>query len=34
MILGPNATAGLFYTGQFADSVQDNAVSGRVNWQF
>ena len=34
VILGPGATAGLFYTGQFANSVQDNAVSGRVNWQF
>jgi outer membrane autotransporter protein len=34
MVLGPYATAGLFYTGQFGDNVQDNAVSGRVNWQF
>ena len=34
VILGPNATAGIFYTGQFGDNVQDNAVSGRVNWEF
>jgi uncharacterized protein with beta-barrel porin domain len=34
VVLGPEATAGIFYTGQFADNVQDNSVSGRVNWRF
>ena len=30
VILGPGRDGGLFYTGQFAESVQDNAVTGRV----
>ena len=33
-LLAPDATLGIFYTGQFADNVQDNAVSGRVDWRF
>jgi outer membrane autotransporter protein len=32
--MSPNATAGIFYTGQFGDAVSDNAVSGRLNWKF
>jgi outer membrane autotransporter protein len=32
--LGRDATASLFYTGQFGTRVQDNAVNGRVNWRF
>ncbi len=32
--LSSAATAGIFYTGQFGDSVSDNAISGRVNWRF
>ncbi|WP_195930343.1 autotransporter family protein [Hyphomicrobium album] len=34
VILAPNATAGIVYTGQFADNVQDNAVTGRATWRF
>ena len=34
VLLAPDATLGIFYTGQFADNVQDNAVSGRVDWRF
>ncbi len=32
--LGPNATAGLSYSGQFGDGVADNAVKGRFTWLF
>ena len=32
--LGTNATAGVSYSGQFADGVQDNAVKGRFAWLF
>ncbi|WP_157066503.1 autotransporter outer membrane beta-barrel domain-containing protein [Hyphomicrobium sulfonivorans] len=34
VVVGAEATLGLFYTGQFADNVQDNAISGRLNWRF
>jgi len=30
----PNTTAGVSYSGQFADGVQDNAVKGRFAWLF
>jgi len=32
--LGPNITAGVSYSGQFGDGVQDNAVKGRFAWLF
>ena len=32
--LGPNTTAGVSYSGQFGDGVQDNAVKGRFAWLF
>ena len=32
--LGTNTTAGVAYSGQFGDGVQDNAVKGRVAWLF
>ena len=32
--LAPNATAGVSYSGQFGDGVQDNAVKGRFAWLF
>jgi len=32
--LGPNTTAGVSYTGQFGDGVQDNGVKGRFTWLF
>lgn len=34
LALGPNATAGVSYSGQFGDGVQDSAVKGRFAWQF
>ena len=34
LALGPNATAGVSYSGQFGDGVQDNAVKGRLTWLF
>ena len=32
--LGRNTTAGVSYTGQFGDGVQDNGVKGRFTWLF
>ena len=32
--LAPNATAGVSYSGQFGDGVEDNAVKGRFTWLF
>jgi outer membrane autotransporter protein len=32
--LGANTTAGVSYTGQFGDGVQDNGVKGRFTWLF
>ena len=32
--LGTNTTAGVSYSGQFGDGVQDNAVKGRFAWLF
>lgn len=32
--LGTNTTAGVAYSGQFGDGVQDNAVKGRFAWLF
>ena len=32
--MGPNATAGDSYTGQFGDNVTDNGTKGRVTWLF
>jgi outer membrane autotransporter protein len=32
--LGPNTRAGVSYSGQFGDEVQDNAVKGRFTWLF
>jgi outer membrane autotransporter protein len=32
--LGPRTTAGVSYSGQFGDRVQDNAVRGRLTWLF
>jgi uncharacterized protein with beta-barrel porin domain len=32
--LGPNATLGVSYSGQLASDLQDNAVKGRLTWQF
>jgi outer membrane autotransporter protein len=32
--LGENTTAGVSYTGQFGDGVQDNGVKGRFTWLF
>ena len=32
--LGERTTAGLSYTGQFGDGVQDNGVKGRFTWLF
>ncbi len=32
--VAPNATLGLSYAGQLANSVQDNGVRGRFNWKF
>ncbi len=32
--LSQNATAGVSYSGQFGDGVQDNAVKGRLTWLF
>jgi outer membrane autotransporter protein len=32
--VGTNATAGVSYSGQFGDGVQDNAVKGRFTWLF
>ncbi len=32
--LGPNTTAGVSYSGQFGDGVQDNGVKGRLTWLF
>ena len=32
--LGPRTTAGVSYSGQFADNVHDNAVKGRLTWLF
>lgn len=32
--LAPNATAGVSYSGQFGDGVQDNAIKGRFAWLF
>ncbi len=29
-----NAVLGLSYTGQFGDNVQDNAITGRLDWRF
>ena len=34
LALGPNTTAGVSYSGQFGDGVQDNAVKGRFAWLF
>jgi len=34
LALGPNTTAGVSYSGQFGDGVQDNAVKGRLTWLF
>jgi uncharacterized protein with beta-barrel porin domain len=34
LALGPNATAGVSYSGQFGDRVTDNAVKGRFAWLF
>jgi outer membrane autotransporter protein len=34
LALAPNATAGVSYSGQFGDRVQDNAVKGRFTWLF
>jgi hypothetical protein len=34
LALAPNATAGVSYSGQFGDRVQDNAVKGRFAWVF
>jgi uncharacterized protein with beta-barrel porin domain len=34
LALGPNTTAGVSYSGQFGDGVQDNAVKGRFTWLF
>jgi uncharacterized protein with beta-barrel porin domain len=30
----PAVTLGVSYSGQFADSLQDNAVNGRLTWLF
>ena len=32
--LGRSATAGIAYSGQFGDRVEDNAVRGRFTWLF
>ncbi len=32
--LGPNTTAGVSYSGQYGDGVEDNAVRGRFAWLF
>ena len=32
--LGPTATAGVSYSGQFGEGVTDNAVKGRFTWLF
>ncbi|HUU66133.1 MAG TPA: hypothetical protein VMW57_02475 [Methyloceanibacter sp.] len=32
--VGENATAGVSYTGQFGDGVNDNGVKGRFTWLF
>ena len=32
--LSTNTTAGVAYSGQFGDGVQDNAVKGRFAWLF
>jgi outer membrane autotransporter protein len=34
LALGLNTTAGISYSGQFGDGVQDNAVKGRLTWLF
>ncbi len=34
LTLGPRATAGMSYSGQFGDGVADNAVKGRFTWLF
>jgi outer membrane autotransporter protein len=34
LALSPRATAGVSYSGQFADDVTDNAVKGRLTWMF
>ena len=33
-VLGERTTAGVSYTGQFGDGVQDNGVKGRFTWLF
>ena len=32
--LGPKSAAGVSYSGQFGDGVEDNAVKGRFTWLF
>jgi len=34
VVVGHEAMLGLFYTGQFADNVTDNAINGRLNWRY
>ena len=34
LALGPNATTGVYYSGQFGDGVQDDAVRGRLTLLF
>jgi uncharacterized protein with beta-barrel porin domain len=34
LALSATATLGVSYTGQFADSVSDNGVKGRLTWLF
>ena len=34
LALGLNTTAGVSYSGQFGDGVQDNALKGRLTWLF
>jgi outer membrane autotransporter protein len=34
IVLGPDATLGVSYHGEFADETQDHGVSGRLDWRF
>jgi uncharacterized protein with beta-barrel porin domain len=34
LAFGPNATAGISYSGQFGGGVEENAVKGRLTWLF